>query len=369
MTALPTLEKLRPWRVRGGIALALIAAAAAFFLVKKERANPLVSTPLLAVEAAPGGSLYFNGEAHRWLKTLRRDLLDAETLDERGERVRAFAQAVQNPKLFRQLDRQWRFDALLLVGNPGEYRPLLDHLLETKDFAPVYVDHWAIVFRRGAQRPWELADFAAVRGRLATLSKRERAECFAEAGVKLVALRHMADARALLDEARQLDADSPQAWNGEALVHMQNGEWKAALACADRALAGRLEPLYALATKTQVLYATKHFSEAYTLSRRLVAGLPDDPAILFKHAQICHEAHAYREEIKALEKLIARAEAEQRPVAGYQIYLGQACAAASEAERAIAAFTKALADPELPEDQRDFARENIARIKSRTEGE
>ena len=122
----------------------------------------------------------------------------------------------------------------------------------------------------------------------------------------------------------------------------------------------------ALATKTQLLYGTKRFGDAYELSRQFIAQLPDDPSLLFYHAKIAHEAHAYKAEIEALEKLIARAEAEARPVGGYQLYLGQAYASTGDAQRSIDAFMLALNDPDLPDDQRAFARENIARIKKRT---
>lgn len=155
-------------------------------------------------------------------------------------------------------------------------------------------------------------------------------------------------------------------WNGRAVWHSQRGEWKEALACADRALRGKFEPLSAVATKAQALYAMKEFSAAYDLSQKLVERVPDDPGILFYHAKIAHEAHAFRAEIEALEELIALAESARRPVAGYCIYLGQAYAAVSDGKRSIAAFTRALSDPELPEDQREFAEDNIQRIKSRT---
>lgn len=349
-----------------GLAAALVLAGAGFFLVARRPVDPLVGTPMLALEVTAGKSLYFNGAAHSWLKTLRAELLTPDALDANGELVRGYVQAVENPKLFRQLDRQHRFDALLLVGNPSEYRPLLDHLVETKDFVPVYVDHWAILFRRGADRPWTPADLGPWRERIAKLGAPARAACLAETAVRLTALRRSDEAKALLDEAATLDAEEPTMWNGRAVWHSQRGEWKEALACADRALRGKFEPLSAVATKAQALYAMKEFSAAYDLSQKLVERVPDDPGILFYHAKIAHEAHAFRAEIEALEELIALAESARRPVAGYCIYLGQAYAAVSDGKRSIAAFTRALSDPELPEDQREFAEDNIQRIRSRT---
>jgi hypothetical protein len=53
-------------------------------------------------------------------------------------------------------------------------------------------------------------------------------------------------------------------------------------------------------------------------------------------------------------------------VGGYRIYLGQAYASTGDATRSVDSFMLALNDPDLPNDQRAFARENIARIKKRT---
>lgn len=367
--SMPPANETKKTFFRRPLAWAIAACAVlavAYVAISRRAVDPLLGTPMLALEAARGKSLYFNAGAHPWLKTRRPELLPADATDAESERVRGYVQAVENPKSFRQLDRHHRFDTLLLIGNPSEYRPLLDHLVEAKDFRPVYVDHWAMLFQRAATRAWEPADLSHLREKVASLSKADRATCFAETAVRLTALRRLDEADALLDEAESLDPKSPTMWNGRAVLHSQRGEWKEALTCADRALAGKFEPLSAVATKAQALYAIKEFSAAFDLSRRLVERVPEDPGILFYHAKIAHEAHAYRAEIAALEKLIALADAARRPTSGYHIYLGQAYAAVSDGERSIAAFTKALGDPELPKEQRDFAQENIRRIKSRT---
>lgn len=357
------------WKVRlcAVLAAVLVIVVIANFLPTGNRGlDPMVSMPLLAMEAVSGKALYYNGPAREWLERKRPELLGADDRASSADKLRAFAQAVLDPKSFRQLDRQYRFDALLLLGDPSEYRPLLDHLYATKDFRPVYVDHWAIIFRRDATRPWQAEDFAPLRERIGKLEKSERAICLARTATKLAALRLFSESQALLEEARQLDGKSKEVWSGYATLHMNRGEWQDALTSADRALKGGSDPLSALAVKTQVLYATKHFSEAYELSKQLIERLPDDPNLLFYHAKIAHEAHAYKAEIDALEKLIARADADQRPVSGYLLYLAQAHTSSGDARRAIDAFMRVLNDPDLPQDQRDFARENIARIKKRT---
>ena len=358
---------LAPHRTRlmivAGAVLAVLAVW--FFRPHSRRANPLLETPVLVLEGLQAKALYFNGAARPWLLARRPDLLAPEDRDDQSERTRALAQVVLVPRSFRQLDRQYRFDALLFIGDPSQYRPLLDHLAETKDWSLSYVDHFGMVFRRGAARPWKMEDLQPVRARFAKAAAHDRATFLAQTAIKLVAVREFDAGKQLLDEAVQLDARLPDAWSGLAIYHMHRGEYREAFVSAERALALDKTHLPALATKTQLLFATKHFSEAYELSKQLIERLPDDPNLLFYHAKIAHEANAYKAEIEVLEKLIARAEADARPVSGYQLYLAQAYAAAGDAPRAIDAFMRVLNDPDLPQDQRDFARENIARIKKR----
>jgi len=355
----------RTWQALAAAAL-LVGLAMWFGRSYFRPANPLLETPVLALEAVQAKALYFNAGARPWLVARRPDLLTAEDRDDQSQRTKSFAQAVLVPKLFRQLDRQDRFDALLFIGDPSQYRPLLDHLVETKDWSLSYVDHFGMIFRRGVPRPWKVEDLQPIRERFAAASSHERASFLAQTAIKLVAVREFTAGKTLLDEATQLDPRLPDAWNGVAIYHMHRGEFREAFASAERALALDKAHLPAIATKTQLLFATKNFSEAYALSKQLIERLPHDPNLLFYHAKIAHEAHAYKAEIEVLKRLIARAEAEQRPVSGYQLYLAQAYTAASDAPRAIDAFMRVLNDPDLPQDQRDFARENIARIKKRT---
>lgn len=346
-------------------ALALALAAGWWRLHFSKPENPLLTTPQLAIEALAAKVLYFNGPAHPWLLARRADLLTAEDRDLRSERSRAFAQAVANVNLFRQLDRRHRFDTLLLVGDPSQYRTLLDHLVETKDFTIAYVDHTSLVFRRSAAAAWSPKDLAAVRSGLGNISKRAQAEFLALTAVKLTAAHREAEAKTLLDEALALDSGSAEVWSALAGYEMNRGEFADALKATDRALSLDGKHLGALAARIQVFYATKRFNEAYALSQRLVALIPDDPNVLFKHGQIAHEAHAYKSEIAALEKLIALAESEHRSTTGYRLYLAQAYMAAGKGKPAIENFNRVLADPELPEDQRKFSTESVERIKNR----
>ncbi|MGV3532383.1 MAG: hypothetical protein ACO1QR_08425, partial [Chthoniobacteraceae bacterium] len=171
--------------------------------------NPLVTTPTLALANVEKGSLYYNAAARPWLVAQRPDLLGPEDRDPASERTRAFVQAVQNPKLFRQLDRQHRFDTLLLVGDPSQYRPLLEHLLEAKDWTLEYLDHTSIIYRRNGKSPWKADDFNQAIESFADASNKDRAQVLSQAANKMIAVRATPAAREHLEKAEQLDPESP----------------------------------------------------------------------------------------------------------------------------------------------------------------
>ena len=361
------LEKSAARRARflfaGGVLLVAMLVAV---VVHRRATAPgaQLTTPMLAIDALTAKSLYYNAAARPWLLARRPDLLQPEDKDARSERVRSFVQAVQNPKLFRQLDRRNRFDALLLVGDPSQNRPLLEHLLQTKDWTLTYLDHTSLVFKRDVARAWQPRDLATVRQQFT--SDHEQAIFLAQAAGKMLAIRMVEPAKTVLDEAEKLDPKVAEVWNGLAVYRMDRGEWSQALEQVDRALALERDSLSALATKTQILYSTKKLPEALALSTRLIAARPDDPGLLFYHAKIAHDRRAFREEIDALEHLVAVAEQEAQPTSGYRIYLAQAYAADGQAEPSIEQFNRALADPDLSKEQRTFAEKTLAQIKSRS---
>jgi tetratricopeptide (TPR) repeat protein len=352
-------------QIATGVAVLIFALLAAWLIHRRAAVHsPQLATPMLSLDRLQAKSLYYNGPALPWLLERRPDLLVAADKEPRSLRAREFAHAVQNPKRFRQLDRQHRFDTLLLIGDPSQYRPLLEHLLEAKDWTLTYLDHASLVYRREADRPWQPAELSTLRGHFT--APREEAVFLAQAASKLLAIRMGAVAKPLLEEAEKLDPRCAEVWSGLATYHMSQGEWSLALARANRAVEIAPKSLAAIGAKAQVLFSTKKFSEALPLSARLVAARPDDPGLLFYHAKIAHEARAFREEIAALEKLVALAEREAQPASGYRLYLAQAYAADGQAEPSIKQFTRLLEDSELSKEQRTFAEETLAQIKSRS---
>ena len=88
---------------------------------------PSLSPALVYLAESSAKRVYFNAAALPHLVKIAPDWPEASDRDPRSERVRSMAQAALNPKLFRQLDRQERFDAILLVGDPVQFRPLMEH--------------------------------------------------------------------------------------------------------------------------------------------------------------------------------------------------------------------------------------------------
>lgn len=337
--------------------------------------SPLVFTPQIALEKLAAKSLYFNSLANPWLTEKRPDLLTAEDREPAGARSRAFAQATQSPKLFRQLDRQYRFDTLLLIGDPSNYQRLLDHLLEPepdqRDFRLVYLDHWALVFKRDAAREWEPADADVLKSRFAKVGAEGRARFLAKAAAKMIAIGRRDAARQWLDEAVAADGDSEDALAGLAGYYLILGKWKEADAFADKVLAKDEDFIPALAAKVVTLRATDHKIDALRLSTKLNALLPEDPVRLWQHAQIAHEAKEYGQEVTALTRLVALAEGEGRPAGDYHFQLGEAhvfiaMTDATHAPLAVEHLKKALLDPALSPEKRKFAVERLATIKMRT---
>jgi tetratricopeptide (TPR) repeat protein len=314
--------------------------------------------PRLALAVLKGPVVYGNGAALGWLQREKPALLPIKKLQPK------MAQATQDSQLFRQLDREQRIDEVWLLGEPSSYKPLLDHLLETKDFALSYLDHTSVIFRRGGEA-WSETQLKQA---MASFSdSRERAYAEALAATKLIAVRQGEPALKLLEAAQAASSAVPEVWSGWAGYRISKGLWADALTAAEKALAIDPNFMPAVACRAQCYYSTKHFSNAWNEGERLLAANPDDPAMLFYHAKLAHEARAFQAEVASLQKLIGLAEKAGANVSGYRVYLAQAYAATNDADNAMDQVTLALLDTSLPREQRQFADELLGQIKRATE--
>ncbi len=317
------------------------------------------------LEKSGAKSVYFNAAAVSDALKARPAWLQPDDRVAGSEHVRSLAQAALSPKLFRQLDRQERFDALLLTGDPVQFRALSEHLHKTQDWVLEWVDAWCSVYRRqsdGGLLKEAVLDSAK---RWNQASPKVRAAALAAMSERLVAASQLDAAWGVLQLARSAEDKNAAVCTAEGAYRLARGEWTQAVAAADQALKAGGRDRAARSVKAQGLYFSKRYEEAYQLSRELLAEAPEDPVMLFTHAKISHEVRALEEETKILKKLISIAERERRPASWYRVYLGQALAMIGDGAGALEEFDAALADSELPEDQRDFAKSSRALVALR----
>lgn len=315
-------------------------------------------------------TVYFNGAALPVVLKRNPAWLQPGDRVAGSEHMRSLAQSGLSPKLFRQLDRQEHFDALLLAGDPVQFRPLTEHLLKTQDWALDWVDSWCSVYRRQTGGGLTREAILAIATQWDGAGPRVKGAALSAMAERLVAASRLDMAGELLQLAKAVDGKSAAVWTAEGWYRLARGEWIQAVAAADKALqggGGRERP--ARSVKAQGLYFSKQFEEAYLLSGELLAEAPEDPVMLFTHAKIAHEVRAIQEEVGVLRKLIGIAGRERRPTSWYRVYLGQALAMTGEGEAALKEFDIALGDPDLPEDQRDFAKSTRARVALRVKPE
>ena len=344
-------------------ALALAAFSGLFACSRSSPDLPVEITPLLEHVKELGPQIvYFNGAAFPLLVKAAPNWLPSSDRVLSSERVRSMAQAAQNPKLFRQLDRQEHFDVLLLVGDPVQFRPLMEHLIKTQDWALDHVDPWSLVYRRGGVETFTKDSIRKEVARWKNEPQQRRASAIAAMSERLLAAGRLEAAGELVEEAKSISSSNAAVCTADGWYRLARGEWKPAVAAADKALRSQKRYRPALSVRAQGLYFSKKFEEAYELSRELLEEAPDDPVMLFTHAKISHEVRAFQEEVGILRKLIAFAEREKRSTCWYEVYLGQALATTGKGEEALLNFDKALADPDLPADQRDFARSARAKV-------
>jgi tetratricopeptide (TPR) repeat protein len=337
-------------------------------------------TPEIALQGLQAKSIYYNGAALPWLAKLRPELVQPEMTVPESPLARAYWQATQSPTLFRQLDRQLRFDTILLLDDPSNYQRLLDHLLAPdvgkRDFKLVYLDHWALVFRRDAGREWQPSDAEPIKQHAASLNSEDRAAFLAKAAAKMLAIRQFDAAKRWLDEAEKIDSNSIDVLAGLALYYTSLSKWPQVLTYSDRALEQNENFIPALQAKISGLRGTKYLIDAYKLSNRLnqllLAQNPtENPIRLWQHAQVAHEAKEYDAEVTALDRLIELAKIDERPAGDYEFQLGEAhlflaMTDSKHAPLAVQHLKNALRDPTLPEPKRKFAEERLNTIRERS---
>jgi tetratricopeptide (TPR) repeat protein len=349
-----------------------LAAAACALLVSgcRSEKDPLATTPQLALEHLQGTSLksvYFNGGAVAGVFAAWPSWLKEEDRAVRSPRVRSMAQAALSPKLFRQLDRQEHFDAVLLCGDPIQFKPLIEHLVQSGDWALDWLDPFSLVYVRGSEESFSAGSISDVVRRWDAASQKMKAAALAGISEKLVAAHRKDAGLQMLERAHAASDDVAEVWVAEGNFRLARGEMEKAVSAAERALRIDKQNRAAKSVKAQGLYFSRHFEDAYLLSKELFDDSPEDPVMMFNHAKISHEVGAIQEEIGILRKLVKIALKEGRSASWFRVYLGQALGMTGKGTEAIAEFDLALGDVDLPEDQRQTAENYKKRIEKMLE--
>ena len=302
-------------------------------------------------------TLFFPPGSHADLLRVRPDLVSAA--DER-----AFARGLQTPVIFRELDHERHFDAVLLSGDPTTYKPLLKDFADSRDFVLTWLDNANLIFRRNAVTPWTEADLGVAAAQFQGVN---RSRFLAGAATRLVAIGQLPMAKRALDAAAGDGGRLPEYWTALALYDGEVAHWPEALAALNSALELDADYTPALTTKAQILFGARRYEEAMAITDKVVEEHPDDPSMLFLHATISHQAHSYDREIAALKHLIDLADAQGQSATGYRIYLGQAYAESGHAMSSLIQFKEALEAPDISPAQKEFAEDCIAKIRAKTQ--
>jgi len=297
--------------------------------------------------------LFFTRAAMPWV-TEHWAIVDPEDL------LAEYEPTLQQPKAWRVLDRECHFGAVLLMGDPAQFRALLDMLRQAPDWTLTRLDATAYLFERSPAKAWNTA--ADLPGLLAKFAPQDQTMARIQIAHRLMFIGETEPAGELLDEVLKKHPRSREAWTELAFLHGMNREWEPSADAARRALSlsrGYRPARIALAS---ALFGMNRAADAFPITRKLYRETPDDTQALYLHVRVTHAVHAYREEIEVLQKLIPLLQRHGLPTGYWEMYLGQAWSATGQAARAQAAFRAALEDENIEGPERAYVLKALERL-------
>lgn len=266
----------------------------------------------------------------------------------------------RDPSTWRRLDREQRYDAVLLAGEVATITPLLQHLRESPDFSVLTLDRWGVVFRREPTRQWSPPEPGEIRPDAAP---DVRARELAGRAAVLLAMRENRAAQSYITAALALAPSDPLVLARRAAIDLQRGRLSEAVAEADRVL--RIDPrnVAALQIKAQALARGGAADEAWKVSEELVR-IADarDLVSLALHARLASEARAYSREQESLEQIVRTSERIGIEPVMYRVLLGQCYARQGLGRQAMEQFQKLRALESLPDSARTDVETAIERL-------
>lgn len=270
----------------------------------------------------------------------------------------------REPSLWRALDRQFRYRAVWLAGDPSSYAPLARHLGQSPDWRLAAVDPTGVLFIRAPREKIFATEPAQQMAQEKMWGGANRSTFLAESALATLAANYLPEAGELSQSAvRNSDRSGPAAAT-RARVLASLGETEAALTESQRAL--QLDPTLLLAwqVRTECLLQAQLNDDAYAASREAVRLAPGDLGTLWLAARTAHQARAFQTEAELLENLIALTEGRGGDGSFYQLYLGQAYAKLGLTRPALRALDAAARAPGLTPVQQREINEEIATLRS-----
>lgn len=312
--------------------------------------------PTLTRDALPKSGLIYLNPAGRPLARFGGPLMQRVVEETSRQRPR-------EPSLWREQDRQKRYQAVWLLGEPAGYAPLARHLGESPDWRLAAVDAVGMLFvrePRGDAFATEPAlQFAREQGAAAS-----RANFMAACAVSCLAANAIPEADEVSRLAVRQSHDSTRAAIVRARALMLSGDVQAALEESDRAIQLQSRSSEAWQVRAEVLLHAGRVDEAGAAAQRGRRLAPDDTGALWLAARASNASRAFGEEAEILEKLIALTQGRGGDAGFYLFYLGQAYAKAGLARPALNALSEAAAAPGLSEGQRREIEEVKASIRA-----
>jgi tetratricopeptide (TPR) repeat protein len=265
-----------------------------------------------------------------------------------------------NPAQWREGLRRAKWNAVLLSGTLGEYRPLLDHLMGSPDWHLASITNHGFLFLYGSGLPARSLD-----GTFQCATDLDTAVYLAQISGYYDAIRRASDARACIERALELAPNSITVLSHAATFAAAHKRWQDAIGYSRRALARDHRPVHAKLVQALALLETREAGKARELVDEVLVQSPDDPYALFLSARIRRSLNDYAREAESLEKLVAIGQRAGISTANYRIYLGQAYARQSLAEPALQNYRAALDSGQLDAKQAEEVQDAINSIESK----
>jgi len=266
--------------------------------------------------------------------------------------------AVQDPTSFYRLQRGKHFSAILLSPYPGSMK-LADSLLSSPLWTLSDVSPVGYLFRPIGSAPWQLPKSESLEKIHPDPS--ERAAWLISTAANLIPLGKRDEAEQLLVMAATTRKQPSLLLSTRASLAASRGQWNEAMILAKESLGKDSGNAAARTIQVRALIECSRGDEALEQARRLVEIIPNQES-LFLLARAANASNDQEEEISSLKRLVALGAKEHQPLGASLTYLGQAYAKNGERGEALRTFQKAIAAPELTDEQRKMIKELMDHI-------